>query len=310
MDRFDHAHLKELAALYTSGFAPAKPAALPSKHLPTHAMKRWVSLEFRRRLNAWEREVLLPFKGAQFSTKHSLFFNTSDKCQTQHDIGNNTIPLYVRVSFYISSFQTLPTHPKYFRPTPQRSYKDIRNPYTQAIAAAYDFLETIRSQTPEYCAFMKKTNPSQPYPADHLHILPLWLSFLDYKEIIPTNKNQRFQCKTPGCTKEYKQLSGLQYHNTKGKCGLSWEDYGKPELRATKGSLTCPFIPCLKSFTSSNVMDFHITKYYLQKWYFGQGEFVKYSYSCPKCPFATQESDTLRYHLLNSHPSPCHKTLE
>ncbi|KAJ9080580.1 hypothetical protein DSO57_1023407 [Entomophthora muscae] len=117
MDRFDHAHLKELAALYTSGFAPAKPAALPYKHLPTHAMKRWVSLEFHCRLNAWEREVLLPFKkGARFSTKHSLFFNTSDKCQTQHDIGNNTIPLYVRVSFYISSFQTLPTHPKYFRP--------------------------------------------------------------------------------------------------------------------------------------------------------------------------------------------------
>ncbi|KAJ9083868.1 hypothetical protein DSO57_1030249 [Entomophthora muscae] len=314
MDQFDHAHLKELVALHDPDFDSANLIPLPSQHISPTTNSIHIFPEFDRKLNLWELDILVPYKkGNQFSKNHSSFFSSSPKCQELREIGTNTIPLCSRVSFYISSFQTLPNHPKYFRPSPLKSYKDIKNPYTQTLAVAYDFLETIHTQTPEYCAFLKKSSPSQPYPTspiEHIAFLPFWLSFLDYETIIHTGNPNMFKCKTPGCNKQYKQSYGLKYHNTKGKCRLSLGDYRQRNFRLTLGSLTCPFIPCHKSFTNEKGLDLHMSKYHLEKWYFGQGELIDYNYACHKCYFTTTSSESLRYHILFIHPSPFHNILK
>ncbi|KAJ9087913.1 hypothetical protein DSO57_1028352 [Entomophthora muscae] len=322
MDQRDHHHLAELASHYTPGLVVNKPTInLELKHTfspPPIEFKlpEAQSSLLSRRLAAWATVVLEPLASSKpITTKYGTIpsLQSTANCQSFKEIGNANIPLRERVTFFLHSFSILPSHPSFFHPKPKTNARDIRNPYTAVLALAYDFLEAITSQQIEYYMFLnrilrcQRTNYSLD-PKTHLQYIPLWISFVtfDNPSSLRPAGDCKYTCKTPGCKKKYRQLSGLQYHNTKGGCGLSLKDYGKPKFRSSKNPFACPFIPCRKSFSCANGLNFHIAKYHLKKWHFNQGETFPYTYKCPTCPFASTEGDNLRNHLLMVHPNPFH----
>ncbi|KAJ9057325.1 putative transcriptional regulator of ribosomal protein biogenesis [Entomophthora muscae] len=323
MDQQDQHHLAELVNHYNPGLLLLKPTANPQPPQnycspPPAAFKipEAQTAELNKRLIAWTTLVLNTIDSTKPIITHygSIpCLNSTGNCQSFKDIGNHKIPLHERATFFLRSFSTLPSHPSFFRPKPKSNARDIRNPYTAVLAVAYDFLEAINSQQIEYYIFLnrilrcERTNYSLD-PTFHLDFIPLWVSFVTFNNpsSLKPEVDRMYKCKTPGCKKQYRQLSGLQYHNTKGGCGLSLKDYGKPKFRSSKNPFSCPFIPCRKSFSCSNGLNFHIAKYHLKKWHFNQGETFTYTYECPSCPYVSTDGDNLRNHILTIHPNPFH----
>ncbi|KAJ9057323.1 putative transcriptional regulator of ribosomal protein biogenesis [Entomophthora muscae] len=322
MDQRDYQHLTELIRHYNPGLLNTKakddkPKNFFSPVPATFKIPEAQSTQLNRRLTAWTTVVLDtldPSKLVATSYGNVPKLKTDGNCQSFKDIGNHHISLQERVSFFLHSFSTLPSHPSFFRPKPNFNARDIRNPYTAVLAVAYDFLEAINSQQIEYYIFLnrilrcERTNYSLD-PTFHLDFIPLWVSFVTFNNpsSLKPEVDRMYKCKTPGCKKQYRQLSGLQYHNTKGGCGLSLKDFGNPKFRSSKNPFSCPFIPCRKSFSCSNGLNFHIAKYHLKKWHFNQGETISYNYACPSCPYISSDGDSLRNHILKVHPNPFHQ---
>ncbi|KAJ9090615.1 hypothetical protein DSO57_1000466 [Entomophthora muscae] len=100
------------------------------------------------------------------------------------DIGNTTIHPIERASVFMKFFKTLPQNPRQFRPAPHsKPPLDFRNPYSSAMAMAYDFMETIIHQPSQYTAFLNKLTTYIPFTS-HNDTWPYWAYFI-YPQLLP-----------------------------------------------------------------------------------------------------------------------------
>ncbi|KAJ9080783.1 hypothetical protein DSO57_1021330 [Entomophthora muscae] len=244
-------------------------------------------------------------------------FCNSDKtqsCLEFKDIGNPSIHIAKRAKFFLSTLTTFPANPDHFRPAPiSKLPLQFKNPYSSAMAMSYDYLITLSNNLPEHSMFLfflKSLTFKEPVAPDQ--VLYCWFHFR-YPELLPhrysppkknpqLSKDSNLQspslitCKEKGCTKKYKQQSGLYYHMAHVHTNV-----------INYNVLKCPFSPCTKIYASLTGLRNHLKKLHLQPENFEMDALSPPpstpSPTCPilPCKLSFVSLVDLRAHMLKTH---------
>lgn len=297
-------HTRELIARYYPD-APLKPLARPGSPPTKH-----VAAPFTAPLTKFYSCCHYNFCNSSRSFDHYFenhFANAvksvaPNPCRTLADVGNPAIPVVKRVAYFLASIESPPKNPRLFRPAPlSRGPLRFNNPYSVAMAMAYDFLETLRDQPPEYADFVTLVDLHASLA--NIPNVSHWACWAHFKypglnhspSGIGGTIQPLFFCQMAGCHKLYKQLTGLQQHLCR--------DHKSPDTREIC-TLLCPFTPCDKAYQSSTGLRNHLKKFHLQPHHFEEDRHaVAAPATCPIDPCAAQFPSlaALRLHILNTH---------
>ncbi|KAJ9065993.1 hypothetical protein DSO57_1021329 [Entomophthora muscae] len=229
----------------------------------------------------------------------------TNPCRCFNDIGNPAIPIIQRVDYFIASLNTRPNNPSHFRPAPiSLPPLKFKNPYSATMAMAYDILQTLSDRPPEYANFTSLVDFHASLSNIPQYQVNYWLCWAHYlhPSLNAPSKDVRceiqplFHCEVPGCTKLYKQITGLQYHLSKA--------HNDPTITINDNALKCPFTPCDKTYQSSTGLRNHLKKFHLQPHHFEQDIHTKHTpATCPILPCTNKFPSlaALRIHIINTH---------
>lgn len=303
-------HIAELNALYGQGSlgCAAPPHACRTENAPAARIPRYACCGMTFDLT--------PALTHYFRTHFAAIDRDLDAkprvCRTFRAIGDPAIPVVERADHFMKCLTAYPANPRHFRPAPLAQHPlRFRNPYSSAMALAYDYLETLATEPPEYAKFLAflGAHPTR-------HRWPHWAHFR-YPEllthhrpaVLPTLHNivagfecpaeeRPFACEEPGCPKRYKQVTGLQYHRA----------HAHPETNPLSNTpIQCPFPPCTKAYLSLTGLRNHLKKFHLQPHHFEADAAPPASparpFVCPilPCKQVLASLPELREHTLKAH---------
>lgn len=124
----DLAHLQLLVATYCPNYTP-KPISRRLRALPLADDL----------MDTGDSAYVHFFQGRFAELRQSL--SAPNPCRGFQDIGKASIPVTQRAAFFVGTLAQAPSNPKQFRPAPHATAPlDFKNPYSSALALAYDYL--------------------------------------------------------------------------------------------------------------------------------------------------------------------------
>ncbi|KAJ9066752.1 hypothetical protein DSO57_1006363 [Entomophthora muscae] len=291
-------HLQELIAIYYPHYIPTSTTNSP----PPTTLNHLNILPYTCCNSTYHHHTTALshyFKDHFTSVVNNYKPTTPNPCSHFKDIGNSNIPIIHRTAFFLNSLSNQPTNPKQFRPAPHsKAPLDFTNPYSSALAMAYDYLATKNThEYHEFISLLQLHAKNTKLTSNHLFICWAHFQYPSLKLTLkPPYHQPLFQCQEPACGKIYKQIAGLQYHISRNHSKL-------PPITNTT-SLTCPFTPCSKTYQSTTGMRNHLKKFHLQPHHFEQDKHASLiPATCPilPCNYTFKDQAKLRLHILKSH---------
>ncbi|KAJ9090620.1 hypothetical protein DSO57_1000471 [Entomophthora muscae] len=204
------------------------------------------------------------------------------------DIGNQKFHVVHRAAAFLKCIKNLPSNPRHFRPAPlSKSPLEFKNPYSSAMALAYDFMETVIYNPAEYSHFIAKSSHHIPF-SSHNNSWPYWAFFL-YPDLL---------LKSPASV-------SLPSNNMMSLSSIM----SSSVLDAKVTELKCPFLSCGKVCKVNSEFRTHLLKHHLQPRHFRsdltqkQARATNHTFTCPqkRCTQVFPSQGDMRLHLLQSH---------
>ncbi|KAJ9066753.1 hypothetical protein DSO57_1006364 [Entomophthora muscae] len=151
-------HMKELVKFYYPSYNPVKtPEAkseISQKPQKTSFLKI-VPYHCCGKTYLKHNKALAHFFEVHFTSLLHLWKETKNTCTKFSDIGNRNIPVVHRAAFFLGSLTHLPDNPTHFRPAPHsKAPLDFTNPYSSALAMAYDYIAVVKAQPIQFLEFI------------------------------------------------------------------------------------------------------------------------------------------------------------
>ncbi|KAJ9058003.1 hypothetical protein DSO57_1017152 [Entomophthora muscae] len=238
-------------------------------------------------------------------------------CRKHADIGDKRIALIPRAQFFMETLKNVPSNPGLFRPYPRLPPPSIKNPYSAAMALAYDFMSTLSCLDDEYLEFLKAfADPNHDFSLNaHLTYFPFWACFRypclkpiphPAKKPCPYSSMLVFQASSPlpqrtfrchACDRHFKQKAGLQYHISRAHPNDPANQHSRCRLSM---NLQCPFTPCTNIYTSLTGIRHHLKMNHLNQ---PHPDTANSRHACPipPCQTACPSLNQLKRHLLSAH---------
>ncbi|KAJ9090619.1 hypothetical protein DSO57_1000470 [Entomophthora muscae] len=133
-----------------------------------------------------QNHTLVHYFKVHFRLTYNSITNTALPPFTITALGDITIPIFIRTQLFLNVLTAFPKNPCYFRPAPKsRPPHRFANPYSATLAMAYDFLDMVSHNPPEYSNFTLMLQDYHPV-SSCTQVWPFWAAYF-YQSASPSS---------------------------------------------------------------------------------------------------------------------------